>query len=156
MRGWFDLASACCAGTNPPMCREFSKKRLKGFEPSTFCMASRRSSQLSYIRTDADSSLIRHAVVEPALRSRYAGMRPDMRRFGNFRPGVPEIEETGFNRRVRAQRDPKRHVSRAGLPFPCVLRPPSAGIVILRLSPRLGHCAQHEGNEQHYATYCEN
>ena len=23
-------------------------KRLKGFEPSTFCMASRRSSQLSY------------------------------------------------------------------------------------------------------------
>ena len=25
-------------------------KRMKGFEPSTFCMASRRSSQLSYIR----------------------------------------------------------------------------------------------------------
>ena len=25
-------------------------KRLKGLEPSTFCMASRRSSQLSYIR----------------------------------------------------------------------------------------------------------
>jgi hypothetical protein len=25
-------------------------KRLKGFEPSTFCMASRRSSQLSYSR----------------------------------------------------------------------------------------------------------
>ena len=31
-------------------------KRLKGFEPSTFCMASRRSSQLSYSRTKADSS----------------------------------------------------------------------------------------------------
>jgi hypothetical protein len=28
-----------------------SVKRLKGFEPSTFCMASRRSSQLSYSRT---------------------------------------------------------------------------------------------------------
>jgi hypothetical protein len=28
-----------------------SSKRLKGFEPSTFCMASRRSSQLSYSRT---------------------------------------------------------------------------------------------------------
>ena len=28
----------------------FSKKRLKGLEPSTFCMASRRSSQLSYSR----------------------------------------------------------------------------------------------------------
>ena len=25
-------------------------ERMKGFEPSTFCMASRRSSQLSYIR----------------------------------------------------------------------------------------------------------
>jgi hypothetical protein len=27
-----------------------SVKRMKGLEPSTFCMASRRSSQLSYIR----------------------------------------------------------------------------------------------------------
>ena len=26
------------------------KKRLMGFEPTTFCMASRRSSQLSYSR----------------------------------------------------------------------------------------------------------
>jgi hypothetical protein len=32
------------------MCRAFSKKRLMGFEPTTFCMASRRSSQLSYSR----------------------------------------------------------------------------------------------------------
>jgi hypothetical protein len=31
--------------------RGFRAKRLKGFEPSTFCMASRRSSQLSYSRT---------------------------------------------------------------------------------------------------------
>jgi hypothetical protein len=31
-------------------------KRLKGFEPSTFCMASRRSSQLSYSRTRAQYS----------------------------------------------------------------------------------------------------
>jgi hypothetical protein len=30
--------------------RGFRPKRLKGFEPSTFCMASRRSSQLSYSR----------------------------------------------------------------------------------------------------------
>jgi hypothetical protein len=34
-------------------CRDFLGKRLKGFEPSTFCMASRRSSQLSYSRTRA-------------------------------------------------------------------------------------------------------
>ena len=31
-------------------------KRLKGFEPSTFCMASRRSSQLSYSRARAQYS----------------------------------------------------------------------------------------------------
>jgi hypothetical protein len=57
MRGWFHLISATRAGTNPPMCRAFSRKRLMGFEPTTFCMASRRSSQLSYSRTGADSSL---------------------------------------------------------------------------------------------------
>jgi hypothetical protein len=28
----------------------FREERMKGLEPSTFCMASRRSSQLSYIR----------------------------------------------------------------------------------------------------------
>ena len=33
-----------------------SRKRLKGFEPSTFCMASRRSSQLSYSREGAEYS----------------------------------------------------------------------------------------------------
>src|SRR5660398_316989 len=30
--------------------RKKHMERMKGFEPSTFCMASRRSSQLSYIR----------------------------------------------------------------------------------------------------------
>ncbi len=33
-----------------PRFRGLSAKRMKGLEPSTFCMASRRSSQLSYIR----------------------------------------------------------------------------------------------------------
>jgi hypothetical protein len=32
------------------------RKRLMGFEPTTFCMASRRSSQLSYSRTRAQYS----------------------------------------------------------------------------------------------------
>jgi hypothetical protein len=36
-----------------PKRRRFAEKRLKGFEPSTFCMASRRSSQLSYSRVEA-------------------------------------------------------------------------------------------------------
>jgi hypothetical protein len=35
------------------------EKRLMGFEPTTFCMASRRSSQLSYSRAEGDSSLMR-------------------------------------------------------------------------------------------------
>ncbi len=34
----------------------FHAKRLKGLEPSTFCMASRRSSQLSYSRAGAEYS----------------------------------------------------------------------------------------------------
>jgi hypothetical protein len=33
-----------------------SEERMKGLEPSTFCMASRRSSQLSYIREATDYS----------------------------------------------------------------------------------------------------
>jgi hypothetical protein len=39
MRGWFDLVSGYCPGPNPPPCRGFAKKRLMGFEPTTFCMA---------------------------------------------------------------------------------------------------------------------
>jgi len=40
MRGWFQLILGSRAETNLPTCRAFAKKRLKGFEPSTFCMAS--------------------------------------------------------------------------------------------------------------------
>ena len=50
MRGWFQLILDCRPGTDRPTCRESLKKRLIGFEPTTFCMASRRSSQLSYSR----------------------------------------------------------------------------------------------------------
>jgi hypothetical protein len=35
---------------NRAVCSGFLAKRMMGFEPTTFCMASRRSSQLSYIR----------------------------------------------------------------------------------------------------------
>ena len=38
-----------------PLCGAFVK-RMKGLEPSTFCMASRRSSQLSYIRVRPEYS----------------------------------------------------------------------------------------------------
>ena len=36
---------------------------MKGFEPSTFCMASRRSSQLSYIRTSAKYSPVGEVLI---------------------------------------------------------------------------------------------
>ena len=45
MREWFDLVSAARVDPDPPTCRAFPKKRLKGFEPSTFCMAIRPVSE---------------------------------------------------------------------------------------------------------------
>ena len=59
----------------PRLSGAFSK-RLKGLEPSTFCMASRRSSQLSYSRTRAESTSTRRAEGEPgASLARHAGVR---------------------------------------------------------------------------------
>ena len=43
------------ANEKPPFPGAFVK-RMKGLEPSTFCMASRRSSQLSYIRVKPEYS----------------------------------------------------------------------------------------------------
>src|SRR3954447_9530866 len=42
--------------TKAPRFAGLSPKRLKGLEPSTFCMASRRSSQLSYSRAGEEHS----------------------------------------------------------------------------------------------------
>jgi hypothetical protein len=44
------------AATKKTCKRRPFQERLKGFEPSTFCMASRRSSQLSYSRAGAEYS----------------------------------------------------------------------------------------------------
>ena len=57
---------ACCAQSwattnKKPRITGAFVKRLKGLEPSTFCMASRRSSQLSYSRAGAQYSLARTA-----------------------------------------------------------------------------------------------
>ena len=43
--------TACTAVPRTRDNRLAMRKRLMGFEPTTFCMASRRSSQLSYSRT---------------------------------------------------------------------------------------------------------
>ena len=39
-----------------PLQERASRKRLMGLEPTTFCMASRRSSQLSYSRAEGEYS----------------------------------------------------------------------------------------------------
>ena len=49
-----------------PGCPDTSQKRMKGFEPSTFAMARRRSSQLSYIRVRAPFYPRRAAHVQDA------------------------------------------------------------------------------------------
>ena len=46
----FDFELLC--RNQPAHVQGIREKRLKGFEPSTFCMASRRSSQLSYSRIE--------------------------------------------------------------------------------------------------------
>jgi hypothetical protein len=46
-------AGAALRTTKAPRQQGFREERMKGLEPSTFCMASRRSSQLSYIRARA-------------------------------------------------------------------------------------------------------
>ena len=44
---WFQLVLGSHADPDPPACREFAKKRLIGFEPTTFCMAIRPVTEAS-------------------------------------------------------------------------------------------------------------
>ena len=44
IRGWLDRISDPRADPNPPTCREIGRKRLMRFEPTTFCMAIRSTS----------------------------------------------------------------------------------------------------------------
>ena len=52
----YAIVAAHGAGSKPPANEKdpvsgaFREERMMGLEPTTFCMASRRSSQLSYIR----------------------------------------------------------------------------------------------------------
>ena len=81
----------------------FPGERLKGLEPSTFCMASRRSSQLSYSRRSAEYSP--PATIRPHGRSRSDPPRAD-----------------GRDRSAQRARDPPRRPvsdrARAGRPRP--------------------------------------
>jgi hypothetical protein len=88
VRGWFHLVSASRTDANPPTCRGFAKKRLKGFEPSTFCMAIR---PISETRRAANMTVCRDFVAarQTARGQQYAWMCADMQRFGNFGAEVP-------------------------------------------------------------------
>ena len=54
----------------------FYEERLKGLEPSTFCMASRRSSQLSYSRATG-ASIARRAAQRPGPVRRLPAAKTD-------------------------------------------------------------------------------
>jgi len=109
MRGWFHLVSGFSAETNPPTCRAFAKKRLKGFEPSTFCMATTLASTDSRATTSRFAGDLRAVQPTPAAVDtrgcaamcgdvrRCAAMCGDVRRFGHFWPEVPETASRGSN-----------------------------------------------------------
>jgi hypothetical protein len=90
MRGWFHLVSATCAETKPPTCRAFSKKRLKGFEPSTFCMAIRPTPGKRPLQ---NMPICRDFIAATANSpdQQYAGICAGMQRVGHSCARVPEI-----------------------------------------------------------------
>ena len=86
-----DLARAPAAGTTrAPESRGLSEERVMGLEPTTFCMASRRSSQLSYTReaggvyrpaaggsiAEGAAAALRRPARDPCRRRRTAPPRP--------------------------------------------------------------------------------
>ena len=78
---------------NPPFAAG-SWKRMKGLEPSTFCMASRRSSQLSYIREGGKYSRV------PPFSRRVSGAEPRLSR------RAPLDERRGHPGRIRRVIEP--------------------------------------------------
>jgi hypothetical protein len=56
VRPCMDVGEGERAEASIPCSSPFTAKRMMGLEPTTFCMASRRSSQLSYIRARAKYS----------------------------------------------------------------------------------------------------
>jgi len=99
MRGWFQLDSDARAEPNPPTCRAFPKKRLMGFEPTTFCMAIGPVLQRIQHQNQPICRRFSNGAIG-ARRRRYARTCADMQRFGHFWPEVPETGRGGSNRRT--------------------------------------------------------
>jgi hypothetical protein len=101
MRGWFHLVSAIHADPDPPTCSGFAKKRLMGFEPTTFCMALGPSPRPEGIEYGGLQGFRGGATDGPD--KQYAQMCADMQRFGNFGTEVPEIRNGGSILHFRPQ-----------------------------------------------------
>ena len=71
------------------MSRDTTLKRLMGFEPTTFCMASRRSSQLSYSRMEVILAWGRWFL-------RLALARPPCAKFSGPQPMASNLSVPGF------------------------------------------------------------
>jgi hypothetical protein len=66
----FPLRHVAMTASGPTGGPNVVQERVKGLEPSTFCMASRRSSQLSYTRSRNRRSPDRDGVQTPRTLSR--------------------------------------------------------------------------------------
>ena len=85
-------------------------ERMKGFEPSTFCMASRRSSQLSYIRPLHPRPLAVRALPAETDYSRSSPtVQPPVRRLSRHIPcGSPATEARSGEPAVMGSRSDRR------------------------------------------------
>ena len=97
------------------------RKRMKGLEPSTFAMARRRSSQLSYIRRSPSIAEPAHGTItsarpSPALRRRYS-----MRAIDDI------LERLDLDHSAHGRRSGRAHADhrRAARPRPAAATPPA-------------------------------
>jgi hypothetical protein len=96
MRGWFQVILGSRVEPDLPTRRGFSKKRLIGFETTTFCMASTPASGV--FRTGTSQFAGDLQITQSALA---LAIRTDVRRYAAFREllvGSSRIEEGGSNR----------------------------------------------------------
>jgi hypothetical protein len=100
------IGSGSPAGTGTPTCRGFAEKRLKGFEPSTFCMATTPISESR--RYEYGVLQVFPPLRETAPGSLCAAICVDMRRFGHWCARVPEIAEAGLIARLPGLSPPRK------------------------------------------------
>ena len=101
MRGWFHLVSAPRAEPDPPTCRGIAKKRLMGFEPTTFCMAMAKVTWEPRPTTIGICGGFGHCC-ESRLMLLYEAICADMQGFGHFSREVPKTRRAGSSAPIRS------------------------------------------------------